>query len=75
MALRKSELYSSLWSSCDELSGGMDASQCEDYVLVTALVWAARQPGAAPNTHIHLTPWAVRLTTLTRIERPCESQS
>ena len=27
MALKKSELYSSLWSSCDELRGGMDASQ------------------------------------------------
>jgi type I restriction enzyme M protein len=33
MALRKSELYSSLWSSCDELRGGMDASQYKDYVL------------------------------------------
>jgi len=27
MALKKSELYSSLCSSCDELRGGMDASQ------------------------------------------------
>lgn len=34
MALKKSELYSSLWSSCDELRGGMDASQYKDYVLV-----------------------------------------
>ena len=25
MALKKSELYSSLWQSCDELRGGMDA--------------------------------------------------
>lgn len=33
MALRKSQLYSSLWSSCDELRGGMDASQYKDYVL------------------------------------------
>src|SRR3954452_13027001 len=33
MALRKSDLYSSLWSSCDELRGGMDASQYKDYVL------------------------------------------
>jgi len=33
MALRKSELYSSLWSSCDALRGGMDASQYKDYVL------------------------------------------
>jgi hypothetical protein len=26
MALKKSELYSSLWQSCDELRVGMDAS-------------------------------------------------
>ena len=34
MAIKKSELYSSLWASCDELRGGMDASQYKDYVLV-----------------------------------------
>ena len=33
MALKKSQLYGSLWSSCDELRGGMDASQYKDYVL------------------------------------------
>lgn len=33
MALKKSQLYSSLWSSCDELRGGMDASQYKDYIL------------------------------------------
>ncbi len=34
MALKKSQLYSSLWASCDELRGSMDASQYKDYVLV-----------------------------------------
>jgi type I restriction enzyme M protein len=34
MAIKKSELYASLWKSCDELRGGMDASQYKDYVLV-----------------------------------------
>src|SRR6202048_2093525 len=34
MAIKKSELYGSLWKSCDELRGGMDASQYKDYVLV-----------------------------------------
>src|SRR6188472_1748376 len=38
MALKKSELYSSLWSSCDALRGGMDASQYKDYVLVLLFV-------------------------------------
>lgn len=33
MAIKKNELYSSLWASCDELRGGMDASQYKDYVL------------------------------------------
>ena len=33
MALKKSQLYASLWQSCDELRGGMDASQYKDYIL------------------------------------------
>ena len=33
MPIKKSDLYSSLWASCDELRGGMDASQYKDYVL------------------------------------------
>jgi type I restriction enzyme M protein len=33
MAVKKTALYSSLWASCDELRGGMDASQYKDYVL------------------------------------------
>lgn len=38
MAVKKSELYSSLWKSCDQLRGGMDASQYKDYVLVLLFV-------------------------------------
>ena len=38
MALKKSELYSSLWALCDELRGGMDASQYKDYVLVLLFI-------------------------------------
>jgi type I restriction enzyme M protein len=38
MAIKKSELYSSLWKGCDELRGGMDASQYKDYVLVLLFV-------------------------------------
>lgn len=33
MAVKKNELYSSLWASCDALRGGMDASQYKDYIL------------------------------------------
>jgi type I restriction enzyme M protein len=38
MAVKKSELYSSLWASCDELRGGMDASQYKNYVLVLLFI-------------------------------------
>lgn len=54
MAIKKSELYSSLWASCDELRGGMDASQYKDYVLVMLFIkyisdkWAG-QPYAPIN--------------------------
>ncbi|MEV0021796.1 class I SAM-dependent DNA methyltransferase [Streptomyces atroolivaceus] len=38
MALKKSDLYGSLWSSADELRGSMDASQYKDYVLTLLFV-------------------------------------
>lgn len=38
MGIKKSQLYSSIWKSCDELRGGMDASQYKDYVLVLLFI-------------------------------------
>jgi type I restriction enzyme M protein len=38
MVLKKSDLYSSLWKSCDELRGGMDASQYKDYILTLLFI-------------------------------------
>ncbi len=38
MAVKKSELYSTLWASCDELRGGMEPSQYKDYVLLLLFV-------------------------------------
>jgi len=38
VAIKKSELYSKLWKSCDELRGGMDASEYKDYILVLLFV-------------------------------------
>lgn len=38
MAIKKSELYSSLWEGCDALRGGMDASQYKDYVLTILFI-------------------------------------
>ena len=38
MAIKKSQIYSTLWSSCDALRGSMDASQYKDYVLIILFV-------------------------------------
>ena len=38
MAIKKTELYASLWASCDELRGGMDASQYKNYILTLLFV-------------------------------------
>jgi len=38
MAIKKSELYSSLWDACNDLRGSMDASQYKDYVLALLFI-------------------------------------
>ena len=59
MALKKSELYSSLWSSCDELRGGMDASQYKDYVLVMLFVkYVSDKYAGQPYAPITIPPGA-----------------
>lgn len=50
MAIKKTALYSSLWASCDELRGGMDASQYKDYVL-TLLFMKYVSDKAKDNPH------------------------
>src|SRR4030095_13822954 len=52
MALKKSELYSSLWASCDELRGGMDASQYKDYVLVLLFVKYVSDKAASQKSYL-----------------------
>ena len=57
MAIKKSELYSSLWKSCDELRGGMDASQYKDYVLVLLFVkYVSDKYAGNPNSLIEVPP-------------------
>ena len=59
MALKKSELYSSLWSGCDELRGGMDASQYKDYVLVLLFVkYVSDKYAGQPYAPITIPPGA-----------------
>jgi type I restriction enzyme M protein len=59
MAVKKSELYSSLWASCDELRGGMDASQYKDYVLVLLFVkYVSDRYAGQPYAAITIPPGA-----------------
>jgi len=58
MAIKKSQLYSSIWQACDELRGGMDASEYKDYVLVLLFVryvsdkYAGEVMGQAPLENV-----------------------
>jgi type I restriction enzyme M protein len=38
MAIKKTDIYRSLWDSCDQLRGGMDASLYKDYILTLLFV-------------------------------------
>jgi hypothetical protein len=55
VALKKSDLYASLWASCDELRGGMDASHYKDYVLTLLFVkYVSDRAAADPNRLIEV---------------------
>jgi type I restriction enzyme M protein len=55
--MRKSDLYSSLWKSCDELRGGMDASQYKDYILTLLFVkYVSDKAKSDPNSLIDVPP-------------------
>lgn len=55
VALKKSDLYSSLWKSCDELRGGMDASQYKDYILTILFVkYVSDKAKIDPNSLIEV---------------------
>lgn len=57
MALKKSQLYASLWQSCDELRGGMDASQYKDYVLTLLFVkYVSDKYAGKPGALIEVPP-------------------
>ena len=74
MPLKKSDLYASLWASCDELRGGMDASQYKDFVLFMLFIkyvsdkYGSSNDFAPPVTiprggqdrHVRPVPWMTR---------------
>lgn len=57
MVIKKSDLYRSLWKSCDELRGGMDASQYKDYILTFLFVkYVSDKQKADPHSLIDVPP-------------------
>src|SRR4029450_4389043 len=53
VVLKRADLYSSLGKSCDELRGGMDASQYKDYILTLLFVkYVTDKATSAPNSLI-----------------------
>lgn len=47
MVLRKCDLYSLLWKSCDELRGGVDASQSKDFIITLLPAWRTANKAAS----------------------------
>ena len=64
MAIKKSQIYSTLWSSCDVLRGSMDASvSTKDYVLMMLFVKYLSDKGNDENS-LFTIPSAVGFLTL-----------
>lgn len=68
MALKKSQLYSSLWQSCDELRGGMDASQYKDYILTLLFVKYVSDKYKADTNALIEVPEGGSFTDLVRLK-------
>src|SRR6266513_1259521 len=68
MALKKSELYSSLWQSCDQLRGGMDASQYKDYVLVLLFVKYVSDKAASQTGYLLDVPEGARFAEMVALQ-------
>ena len=68
MAIKKSELYSTLWKSCDELRGGMDASQYKDYVLVLLFMKYVSDKAASNANYLLDVPPGTRFTDMVALK-------
>ena len=49
MAVKKTQLYASLWASCDKLRGGMDSSEYKEYILTLCMRGMPRTLGESPK--------------------------
>lgn len=68
MALKKSQLYSSLWQSCDELRGGMDASQYKDYVLTLLFVKYVSDKAASDRDSLIAVPKGASFADMVKLK-------
>ena len=68
MPIKKSELYSSIWRSCDELRGGMDASQYKDYVLVLLFVKYVSDKAASQRGYLLDVPGGGRFADMVALK-------
>ncbi len=72
MAIKKSELYSSLWKGCDELRGGMDASQYKDYVLVLLFMKYVSDKAASQKDYLLDVPAGGRFADMVALKNDKE---
>ena len=68
MPIKKSDLYSSLWKSCDELRGGMDASQYKDYVLALLFVKYISDKAASQRDYLLQVPRGARFADMVALK-------
>ncbi|MFQ5753356.1 MAG: N-6 DNA methylase, partial [bacterium] len=68
MAIKKSQLYSSIWQVCDELRGGMDASEYKDYVLVLLFVRYVSDKYAGKKDELVVVPQGGSFSDLVKLK-------
>jgi type I restriction enzyme M protein len=68
MPIKKSDLYSSIWKSCDELRGGMDASQYKDYVLVLLFMKYVSDKAASQKSYLLDVPKGGRFSDMVALK-------
>ena len=72
MAIKKSQLYASLWQSCDELRGGMDASQYKDYILTLLFIKYISDKADSPAGSLIEVPDGGRFTDMVKCKGDIE---
>lgn len=69
MAVKKSQLYSMLWESCNQLRGGMDASLYKNYVLVLLFVKYMSDKQKAGSLQLFRIPEGCTFDDMCRLKR------